>query len=87
MIDANIEDGDIVYLRRQDYVDSGDIAAVLIDGEYETQATLKKVFASSDSITLMPCNEEYAPMTFVKKDMNNVRVIGKVVAVLKMVSK
>ena len=87
MIDANIEDGDIVYLRQQSFAESGDIAAVLIDGEYETQATLKKVFITSDSLTLMPCNEEYAPITFVKKDMNNVRIIGKVVAVLKKVSR
>ena len=40
MINARILPGDLVFIRRQSDVDSGDIAAVLIDGE----ATLKRVY-------------------------------------------
>ena len=40
MIDAGIRNGDVAIIRRQDVVDNGEIAAVLIDHE----ATLKRVF-------------------------------------------
>ena len=44
MTGARIYDGDIVYLRRQDDVEDGQIAAVSIDGEL----TLKRVFKVRD---------------------------------------
>ena len=50
MINARIFDGDIVYIRQQDTVDNGEIAAVLIDGE----ATLKRVQLFEDHISLEP---------------------------------
>ncbi|HBP64485.1 MAG TPA: hypothetical protein DD730_09460 [Desulfosporosinus sp.] len=41
MIGARILDGDIVYIKKQSTVQSGEIALVLLDGE---NATLKRVF-------------------------------------------
>lgn len=43
MVNARIHDGDIVFIRQQDAVENGEIAAVLIDDE----ATLKRVFDSA----------------------------------------
>lgn len=75
MIDARINNGDVVYIRQQSCVDNGDIAAVLIGDE----ATLKKVYIYDDRVVLQPANPKYEPMFFVKEDMNNVRIIGKAV--------
>ena len=52
MINARIMDGDIVYIRKQDIVENGEIAAVLMDDCSESQATLKRVYISDDKIRL-----------------------------------
>ena len=80
MIDARIYDGDAVYIQQQEEVENGQIAAVLIEGECETEATLKRVYLSSDSITLMPENRSYAPLVFTGNAMNRVHIIGRAVA-------
>lgn len=77
MINARIFDGDIVYIRQQDTVDNGDIAAVLVDG---TEATLKRVRLFEDHIILEPANPMYQPMAYWQEEMNNVRILGKAVA-------
>lgn len=74
MINARIFDGDIVYIRQQDEVESGEIAAVLIDG---TEATLKRVRIFEDHIILEPENPMYKPLVFWGDEMNRVRIIGK----------
>lgn len=76
MINARIFDGDIVYIRQQDIVDSGEIAAVLIDDE----ATLKRVKIFDDHISLEPENPMYKPLVFWGEEMNDVRILGKAVA-------
>ena len=76
MINARIFDGDIVYIRHQDTVDNGEIAAVLIDGE----ATLKRVRIFDDHISLEPENPQYRPLVFWGEEMNGIRILGKAVA-------
>lgn len=76
MINARIFDGDIVYIRQQEQVDSGEIAAVLIDDE----ATLKRVRLFNDHISLEPENPMYKPLVFWDEDMNRIRILGKAVA-------
>lgn len=76
MINARIFDGDVVYIRQQDTVDNGQIAAVLIDGE----ATLKRVRLHPDRIILEPENPMYDPLVYRNEEMNNVRILGKAVA-------
>lgn len=76
MINARIFDGDIVYIRQQDAVDNGEIAAVLIDGE----ATLKRVRLFEDHISLEPENPQYRPIVLWGDEMNTVRILGKAVA-------
>ena len=73
-LNARIFDGDIVYIRQQDEVESGEIAAVLIDG---TEATLKRVRIFEDHIILEPENPMYKPLVFWGDEMNRVRIIGK----------
>lgn len=81
MINARIFDGDIVYIRQQDTVENGEIAAVLIDGE----ATLKRVRLFDDHIALEPENPQYRPIVLWGAEMNDVRVLGKAVAFMSIV--
>ena len=76
MINARIYDGDIVYIRQQETVESGQIAAVLIDGE----ATLKRVQIHPDRIILEPANPLYDPLVFRREEINSLRILGKAVA-------
>lgn len=76
MINARIFDGDIVYIRHQDMVDNGEIAAVLIGEE----ATLKRVQLYKDHISLEPENPQYRPLVFWGDEMNTIRILGKAVA-------
>ena len=76
MINARIFDGDIVYIRQQDTVENGEIAAVLIDGE----ATLKRVRLFPDHIILEPENPMYKPHSYWNEEMNTIRILGKAVA-------
>ena len=81
MINARIFDGDIVYIRQQDTVENGEIAAVLIDNE----ATLKRVRLFDDHISLEPENPMYKPLVYWNEEMNIVRILGKAVAFTGMV--
>ena len=75
MIDAGIDDGDVVYIRKQPDIENGEIAAVCIDNE----ATLKRVYKYPDRLVLQPENRSYPPMTYVGEEMNQVSIEGKAV--------
>ena len=76
MINARIFDGDIVYIRQQDTVDDGQIAAVLIDEE----ATLKRVHFYPDHIVLEPENPLYRPLVYWEDDRRSIQILGLAVA-------
>ncbi len=76
MINARIFDGDVVYIRQQETVENGEVAAVLIDNE----ATLKRVYLFTDHIVLEPANPMYKPLAYWNEEMNTVRILGKAVA-------
>lgn len=74
--------GDIVYLRQQDDVEDGQVAAVIIDDE----AILKHVYHIPDGLTLISENPRYAPRVVTLEDFNNIRVIGLVIGFTRMYS-
>ena len=78
MIDARIYDGDVVFIRRQDDVDDGAIAAVMIDDE----ATLKRVYRLADGrIELRAANARYAPIILGgENETRSIRILGRAVA-------
>ena len=76
MINAGIKDGDIVFIRRQETVDDGDIAAVIIDDE----ATLKRVYKNENTVTLVAENPKYKPMVFTPESGKSIRILGKAVS-------
>ncbi len=73
MIDARISEGDLVLVRRQDWLDNGDIGVFIIDG-YD--ATIKRYYAQDGHIILKPENSAYSPRIY-KPD--EVIILGKVV--------
>ena len=77
MIDARINDGDVVFIEKCDMVDNGDIAAVLIDGA----ATLKRFYYNAEKqiLTLVSENKKYEPMVYTGSDALDVRVLGRAV--------
>lgn len=78
MMGARIFDGDIVFIRSQNAVDNGEIAAVIINDE----ATLKRVYFYPDEekLILSPENPRYAPLVYVGDELENIKIIGKAVA-------
>ena len=72
MVGARILDGDIVFIRRQDDVDDGQIAAVVIDDH----ATLKRVYHNGDTLILQPANSNFPPLTFSGSELENVVIEG-----------
>ena len=76
MINARIFDGDVVYIRSQPIVETGEIAAVLIGEE----ATLKRVHLFDDHISLEAENPMYKPLVYWGDEMNSVKILGKAVA-------
>ena len=78
MIGARINDGDLVFVRKQNMVQNGEIGAVLI-GE---SATLKRVYyyPEQSKLILSPENPKYAPMVFVDKELDEIQILGKAVS-------
>lgn len=76
-----IEDGDIIVVRKQESVDSGDIAVIMIDGE---EAVVKKVLYGDDWIELHSINPEYMPRRFEGAEAERLRVVGLVKGTFKM---
>lgn len=78
MINARIQDGDIVFIREQPSVYNGEIAAVVIDDE----ATLKRVFyyPEKDLFILKAENPKYDDLVYSKSELDNVRILGKAIA-------
>jgi repressor LexA len=78
MIDALINDGDIVILQHVSAVENGEMAAVWLKSERE--ATLKKVFVEPNRVRLQPANSQMQP---IYADLDNVEIQGRVVAVVR----
>lgn len=76
MINARIKDGDIVFVRKQPMVENGEIAAVCIGDE----ATLKRVYVSENTVTLVAENAAYAPIVYNLTENNDIIILGKAIA-------
>lgn len=78
MVNARILDGDIVFIRRQDMVNNGEIAAVIIDDE----ATLKRVFyyREKDLLILKAENTKFSDLIYSGSELEQIRILGKAVA-------
>jgi repressor LexA len=78
MVDALINDGDIVLLKAQENCENGETVAVWLRDEKET--TLKKLYREGDRVRLQPANVTMEPI-YTRAD--NVQVQGKLVSVIR----
>lgn len=81
MIDAMVNDGDIVILQPAQVANNGEMVAVWLSDEEAT--TLKYYYRENGTIRLQPANPNYAP---IRKDESVVQVQGKVVMVIRQLS-
>lgn len=80
MVGARILDGDIVFIRKQEVVDNGEIAAVVVNNDNE--ATLKRLFYYKEKslLILKAENPTYEDLIFQGEELNEVHILGKAVA-------
>ena len=79
MIAADILDGDLVFLRRRETAENGDIVSALIDGE---EATLKRFRRRPNAqVLLIPENPALKPMAY---DPARVTIQGVLIAKLRL---
>jgi repressor LexA len=78
MIDALVNDGDIVLMEAATTADNGDMVAAWLKREQE--ATLKRFYHESGRIRLQPANQTMAP---IYTDPANVEVQGKVLGAIR----
>lgn len=78
-MDPVLHDGDLVYIRIQQDVNDGKIAAVMVDGD----ATLKRVYhlPNRGGVQLVSENRNYLPMFYDENNSDELRVIGLAVAI------
>ena len=77
MVDAGIQDGDIVLIRRSDVADNGDIVVALID---DNEVTLKRMRCKGATVALEAANPQYETRIF---GPNRVKVQGRLVGLMR----
>lgn len=80
MINARIFDGDIVFIRKQDIVENGEIAAVVVNNDSE--ATLKRLYYYKEKglLILRAENPAYEDLIYQGEELNQIHILGKAIA-------
>lgn len=81
MIDAMVNDGDVVIMRHAQQANNGDMVAVWLDDKDET--TLKYIYKEPNRVRLQPANPNMDPIYI--DNAENLRIMGKVVMVIRQV--
>ena len=81
MIDALINDGDIVLMQSVSVVDNGELAAIWL--RLEKEVTLKKFYAEPSRIRLQPANSQLRPIYVAPED---IEIQGRVIAVIRQLT-
>lgn len=74
---AHIFEGNVLIVRKQDFVENGEIAVVMID---DNDATVKRFYRQGSTVTLMPqsTNPQHLPQIY-DVSSTSVRIVGKVI--------
>lgn len=77
-MEPRIKEGDVVIIKRQETIENGEIAAVLVNGN---DVTLKQVKVEDNGIWLIPFNSAFPHKFYTKKECTDlpVRILGKMV--------
>ncbi len=79
MINARMFPKDLIYVKRQNHVENGEIAVVMVDDE----ATVKRVFYEGNNLILHSENDAYADRVYGPEEIENIpiQIFGKVIHV------
>lgn len=77
-MEPKIFENDLVLIDKEIPIESGDIAAVMIDGDGET---LKRYVIGENSISLQPLNSNYETKVFIGKERKKVLIVGRVMEI------
>lgn len=82
-MEPKMQSGDIVFIRKQNAVDDGQIAAVLIEDE----ATLKRVYYDrpNNILRLIAENPKYDPLIYSGEQLDRIRILGKAVSLYRRI--
>ncbi len=75
-----IEDGDLIVVCKQDYVESGEIGVVMLDGE---DGVVKRIVYGDGWVELQSINPEYMPRRFEGEEILRLKIVGKVIGIYK----
>lgn len=73
MVGAKVYEGDLLLIRKQDIVENGEIAAVIVGDK----RMLKRVYKTDNTFTLVSENPAYPPIVYNPNSDENIRIIGK----------
>lgn len=82
MIDENINDGDIVLIKKQCFASNGEKIVALIDNR---EATLKSFYKERSQIRLQPANKKLKPI-IIKSDEKEIIIQGVVIDIIKNIN-
>jgi repressor LexA len=82
MIDAGINDGDILFVRRQQEAQRGEIVVALVGDE----ATVKRYFPERDHVRLQPENKRLAAIYVRRTELGGFRILGVAVGLFRTVA-
>ena len=78
MIEAGIMDGDYILVQEQKTANNGDIVVAMIDGEFESESTVKTFYKENGHIRLQPQNSSMDPII-----VDNCEIVGLVKGVFR----
>lgn len=81
MINAGINDGDYILVQEDSDARNGEIVVAMVEGDYETEATVKTFYREDGHIRLQPENDSMKPII-----VNDCRIVGKVKGVFRFFS-
>lgn len=82
MIEAGINDGDILFVKRQSSANKGEIVVALVGDE----ATVKRYFPERDQVRLQPENHRMAPIIVPRRELGSFRILGIAVGLFRTVT-
>ncbi len=79
MIEAHIQEDDLLLIKKTNAANNGDIIVAKIDTDEGQEITIKRFFQDEYNIRLMPENKNYEPII-----CDNIEIVGKVVSVFRL---
>lgn len=76
MINAGINDGDIVFIRKQANVENGQVACIEIE---RSKVCIKRFYKTATGVMLVSENPKYSPMIFDSTNCDDFRILGRAI--------